>query len=201
MSAMMTLRRLLILAAALVVSGCYLPNEFTADLRITPDGNYNFTYDGRLTYLPLLDKLDKGQMSQEESTESVKVVAQDLARDKGFQEITYASNATFVVRYKRIGNIRAEKSFTFVRLTSRLLSIESRKDGTINIFGDKPNTEDAKRIEATGIVMRGTLRIQTEAQVMRQNATEVLQVKPAVYVWKIDGVEKASPQLLLAGRQ
>ena len=197
----MTLRRLLILAAALVVSGCYLPNEFTADLRITPDGNYNFTYDGRLTYLPLLEKLDKGQMSQEESTESVKAVAQDLARDKGFQEITYASNATFVVRYKRIGNIRAEKSFTFVRLNSRLLSIESGKDGTINIFGDKPNTEDAKRIEATGIVMRGTLRIQTEAQVLRQNATEVLQVKPAVYVWKIDGVEKASPQLLLSARQ
>lgn len=199
MHAAATLQRLLILLAVLAVTGCYLPNEFTADLRITPDGNYNFTYDGQLTYLPLLEKLDKGQMTQEETTESVKAVAQDLARDKGFQQITYGGNATFVVRYKRIGNILAEKSFTFVRLNSRLLSIERARDGAaIDIFGDKPNTEDAKRIEATGIVMRGTLRIQTEAQVERQNATEVMQVTPAVYVWKIDGVDKPSPRLVIA---
>ena len=57
---------------------------------------------------------------------------------------------------------------------------------------------ELKRIEATGIVMRGTLRIQTEAQVERQNATEVMQVTPAVYGWKIDGVDKPSPRLVIA---
>jgi hypothetical protein len=194
------LRRFFLLVAVLFVSGCYLPNDFAADLRITPDGNYNFSYTGYLTYLPLLEKLNQGQLSQQESAESVKAVAEDLARDKGFQEITYAGNATFAVRYTRVGNILAEKSFTFVRLNSRLLSIERRQNGTIDIFGDKPNTEDAKRIEASGIVMGGTLRIQTEAQVERQNASEIIQVTPAVYVWNIDGVEKASPRLIMSSR-
>ena len=196
----MTLRHLLILAAVFLVSGCYLPNDFTADLRITPDGNYNFSYTGNLTYLPLLEKLKQGQMSREESAQSVKAVGEDLARDKGFKEVTYAGDATYAVRYQRVGNILAEKSFTFVRLNSRLLSVERGPNGTIEIFGDKPNTEDAKRIAASGIVMRGTLRIQTEAQVQRQNATEVIQVAPVVYVWKIDGVEQPSPRLTIVAR-
>lgn len=195
------LRRILVFVAVIFVSGCYLPNDFTADLRITPEGNYNFSYNGFLTYLPLFEKLNKGQLSQQESTESVKAVMDDLARDKGFQEITYAGTATFAVKYKRVGNILAEKSFTFVRLNSRLLSLERRPDGTIEIFGDKPNTEDAQRIAASGIVMRGTLRIQTEAQVIRQNASEVIRVNPTVYVWNIDGVEKASPRLVMSSRR
>ena len=54
---------------------------------------------------------------------------------------------------------------------------------------------------ASGIVMRGTFRIQTEAEVKVQNATEVIQVTPPVYVWTIEGVEKASPRLVLVSRR
>lgn len=200
----MTVTRLfrffLILATVLLVTGCYLPNDFTADLRITPDGNYRFTYDGKLTYLPLLEKLKKGDLSQQENAAQVKVVEQDLARDSAFKQITYAGQATYIVRYQRVGNILREKSFTFVRLNSRLLMLERRQDGTIGIFGDKPNTEDAKRIAETGIVMRGTLRIQTEAEVKVSNATEVVRVAPPVYIWRIEGVEKASPAMVLVAR-
>jgi len=193
-------RLFLLLATVLLVTGCYLPNDFTADLRITPNGNYRFTYDGKLTYLPLLDKLNKGELSQQESAAQVKTVQEDLARDSAFEQITYAGRATFLVRYKRVGNILREKSFTFVRLNSRLLTLERRQDVSIGIFGDKPNTEDAKRIAATGIVMHGTLRIQTEAEVKVQNATEVVQVAPPVYIWRIEGVEKASPSMILVAQ-
>lgn len=194
------LARFWVLAAVLLVAGCYLPNDFTADVRITPNGNYRFTYDGRLTYLPLLEKLNKGELSQQESAQQVKAVQEDLTRDRGFEQVTYAGSATFVVRYKRVGNILNEKSFTFVRLNSRLLTLERRQDGTIAIFGDKPNTEDARRIAAAGIVMRGSLRIQTEAEVTRQNATRVVRVAPPVYIWEIDGVEKASPAMVFNAR-
>lgn len=192
--------RFLVFAAVLLVAGCYLPNDFTADLRITPNGDYRFTYDGNLTYMPLMEKLRKGTLSQQESAEQVKVVSEDLARDSGFEQISYADQGTFVVRYKRVGNILREKSFNFVRLTSRLLTLERRQDGNIAIIGDKPNTEDAKRIAEAGIVMRGVLRIQTEADVLTQNATEIVRVAPPVYIWRIDGVEKASPLMIFAAR-
>lgn len=184
-----------------LLAGCYLPSDFIADLRITPGGDYNFQYTGQLTYVPLLEKVREGRLSQLETAEQVKTVIADLARDKGFEEISYVDSATFRVRYKRVGNILREKSYSFVRSNSRLLSMERRADGTIVIFGDKPNTADAQRIAATGIVMRGQFRIQTEADVVRHNASEVMEVAPPVYVWKIDGVEQPSPQLILAAQR
>jgi hypothetical protein len=189
------------LLAAALLTGCYLPSDFVADLRITPDGDYNFQYTGQLTYLPLLEKLDKGGLSQAETTERIKAVTEDLARDKGFEEISYVDRAMFRVRYKRVGNILREKSYTFIRLNSRLISMERRANGMVDIFGDKPNTADAQRIAATGLVMRGQLRIQTEAQVVQQNATEMLDADPAVYIWRIDGVEQPSPRLILSTRR
>lgn len=193
----MLLRRFRIVAAVLFIAGCYLPNDFQADLRITPAGDYNFQFQGKLTYLPLLEKIEKSELSQQETTRQVKAVTEDLARDRGFEQISYVDRATFLVRYKRVGNILTEKSFTFVRLNSRLLSLARRPDGTVEIFGDKPNTEDAQRIAESGIVMRGTLRIQTEAEVLSQNASEVVPADPPVYIWTIEGVEQVSPLLIL----
>jgi hypothetical protein len=198
---MMPLRGLCGLLIVVLLVGCYLPSDFTADLRITPDGSYNFQYTGQLTYLPLLEKLDQGTLSQSETAEQVKAVTADLARDKGFEEISYLDHASFHVRYRHVGNILKEKTFTFVRINARLLSLERQPDGTVDIFGDKPNKADAERIAATGLVMRGQLRIQTEADVKQQNATEVIEATPAVYVWRIDGIDKPSPRLILSTRR
>ncbi len=197
----MPIRRLWGLLIVILLTGCYLPSDFTADLRITPNGNYNFQYTGQLTYLPLLEKIDKGALSQSETAEQVKAITADLARDKGFQEISYLDRASFHVRYKHVGNILKEKTFTFIRINSRLLSLERHPDGTIDIYGDKPNTADAERIAATGLVMKGQLRIQTEAVVKQQNATQVIQASPPVYVWRIDGIQQPSPRLVLSTRR
>ncbi|MEM9681745.1 MAG: hypothetical protein AAF942_00635 [Pseudomonadota bacterium] len=194
------LGRFCALVAVLFVAGCYLPNDFTADIRITPAGNYNLQYTGTLTYLPLLDKLNKGDLSQEESTRQVKAVASDLARDRGFEEVSYVGRGAYFVRYRRVGNILTERSFTFVRMNSRLLSMQRRQDGTIVIFGDKPNTEDVKRIAASGLSMKGILRVQTGAEVLSQNASEIIRATPPVYVWRIDDIEKASPRLVIVAR-
>ena len=194
----MPLRRVACLLIAVLLAGCYLPSDFNADLRITPGGDYNFQYTGQLTYVPLLEKIREGGLSQLETAQQVKSIIADLSRDKGFEEISYVDSATFRVRYRRVGNILREKSYTFVRINSRLLSMERRADGTVEIFGDKPNTEDAQRIAATGIVMRGQFRIQTEAEVRRHNAPEVIEAQAPVYVWPIEGVETPSPRLIIA---
>jgi hypothetical protein len=193
---MRVLRNLLfVLVTAGVAAGCYLPNEFTADLRITPAGDYNFQYQGELVYLPLLEKLSDGPLTPDELRRQVEAIDQDLARDRGFQEISYVDRATFRVRYKRIGNIAREKSFTFVRQNARLLSIERYPDGRVRIVGDKPNTELVEKLEDIGYVMRGRFRVQTEAQVSHHNAGSVQNGAAAVYVWPVEGVKQASPQL------
>lgn len=186
---------LLVFVGALL-GGCYLPSEFKADLRISADGNYNFQYQGLLVYLPLLEKIAKGDLSPEALQEEVAAVDGDLARDKGFEEIAYLDRGTFRVRYKRVGNIVREKSFNFVRSSARLLSIERRPDGTVHVIGDKPNKDLASQLARRGIAMRGRLRVQTEAVVIRHNADEVTNAAASLYVWPIEGVERKSPRLV-----
>ena len=198
----MTLVRRILLFALVVgaVSGCYLPTDFKADLRIKADGNYNFQYQGLLVYVPLLEKISRNELSRDALTEYVTVLEQDLRRDRSFEDVQYVDNAAFRVRYKKVGNILQEKTFNFVRQNARLLSLARYPDGTIQITGDKPNTEIAEELEKSGIVMRGTLRIQTEAQVIKHNADEVLSAVAPVHVWNIDGLKKPSPALTLTAR-
>ena len=195
MSAPRRLMLLVILAAAL--SGCYMPADFQSDLRIKPDGNYNFRYQGRLIHVPLLEKLQSGPLSREELTERVAAIERDLARDAGFKEIAYIDDGAFRVRYERVGNIRRQKSYNFVRQNARILSIEMLRDGTIRIFGDKPNTQIGKRLEDRGVVMRGRFRVQTEGQVTRHNADSVRGGPAAIYVWQVDGFAKSSPSMII----
>jgi hypothetical protein len=182
------------------LGGCYLPSAFEADLRITPDGDYNFQYQGLLVHLPLLEKLADPALSAAEAERRVAAVEQDLARDRGFEEITYLDRATFRVRYKRVGNIQRERSFSFVRAGARILAIERRGDGTVLVQADKPNTELATRLEKDGVTMQGRLRIQTEAPVSRHNAQQIVQIAAPVYVWQVDGFEQPSPSLVLVAR-
>ena len=180
------------------LGGCYLPSAFEVDLRITSDGNYNFQYQGLLVHLPLLENLPA--LSEAEVERRVAAVQQDLARDRGFEEISYLDGATFLVRYKRVGNIQRERSFSFVRAGARILAIERRGDGTVRVQADKPNTEMATRIETSGLTMRGRLRIQTEAPVARHNAQQIIQLAVPVYVWQVDGFDQPSPSLVFMVR-
>jgi hypothetical protein len=198
---MMLIRRIILLALFVgAISGCYLPTDFKADLRIKADGNYNFQYQGMLVYVPLLDKIDKNELSRDALTKYVTAVEQDLQRDRNFTEVQYVDKAAFRVRYKKFGNILQEKTFNFVRQNARLLSLARHPNGTISITGDKPNTQIADELAKRGIVMRGTLRIQTEAQVVKHNADEVLTAAAPVHVWNIEGLKKPSPAMVLTAR-
>ncbi len=194
-------RRIFLVALVVgVVSGCYMPMDFKADLRITPDGNYNFQYQGMLVHVPLLEKIAKNELSRDDLNKNVAAVERDLRRDRNFTEVAYLDNAAFRVRYKKVGNILQQRTFNFVRQNARLLTISQHPDGTIRIVGDKPNTEIADDLAERGLVMRGTLRIQTEGQVVKHNATEVMQAVAPVYVWTIEGHRKPSPRLILTAR-
>ena len=196
---MTVLRRLtLLVALAALLAGCYMPTDFQADLRIKPDGNYNFRYQGQLIHVPLLEKLQSERLSQEEESRRVTAIERDLARDAGFKEIAYVDRGTFRVRYERVGNILQQRTYYFVRQNARILAIERHKDGTIRIYGDKPNTQNGEQLEDRGIVMRGRFRVQTEGQVTRHNADSVRDGPAAIYIWQVDGFAKPSPSMIIA---
>ena len=187
--------RLAALAAAiLLVSGCYLPSEYNADLRITPDGRYNFRYEGFLTSTYLLQKMAE-KIDDEALAERVGVVERDLRRDRGFSEVQYVGNGKYKVKYERHGDIDEHGSFIFVRLNARIFTVQRGEDGVIKMFGAKPDAKTVEAVESAGLKTNGIVRLQTEAQVTDHNAHQVIPGEKPVYIWNLDNLRMPSPRL------
>src|SRR3546814_14535053 len=104
------------------------------------------------------------------------------------------------MRYERQGDIRRERSFNFVRFNARLIGIKVVGDGTVTVFGDRPGSENLRRLAAAGLVSKGRLRVQTDAAVTHHNAQQVQPGKEKIYIWHIADLDDPSPELVFTLR-
>ena len=69
----------------------------------------------------------------------VEIAERDMRRDSAFKKIQYEEKARFDISYQREGYIVGERSFDFVRLNSRFLTLKYNKNtGEITMIGGKP---------------------------------------------------------------
>ena len=183
---------LLILAA---ISGCYFPSDFTADLQIDRQGRYRFTYIGKLTDVSMAQQVALGRLQGPGIQKRVEIAERDMRRDSAFKKIQYEENGRFDISYQRGGYIIGERSFDFVRLNSRFLTLKYNKNaGEITMIGGKPNKSHAKQLEEAGLKFNGVLRIWTNARPTRHNSRNVRsQGKLVVYTWDIENVRQKVP--------
>ena len=183
---------LLILAA---ISGCYFPSDFTADLQIDRQGRYRFTYIGKLTDVSMAQQLGLGRLQGLGIQKRVEIAERDMRRDSAFKKIQYEENGRFDISYQREGYIISERSFDFVRLNSRFLTLKYNKNaGDITMIGGKPNKSHASQLEEAGLEFNGVLRVWTNAQPTKHNSKDVKpQGKLVVYTWDIKNVRQKVP--------
>ena len=183
---------LLILTA---ISGCYFPSDFTADLQIDRQGRYRFTYIGKLTDVSMAQQLGLGRLQGLGIQRRVAIAERDMRRDSAFKKIQYEENGRFDISYQREGYIINERSFDFVRLNSRFLTLKYNKNaGDITMIGGKPNKSQATQLEEAGLEFNGVLRVWTNAQPTKHNSKNVKpQGKLVVYTWDIKNVRQKVP--------
>ena len=125
----------------------------------------------------------------------VEITERDLRRDSAYKKIQYQEKARFDITYQREGYIVGERSFDFVRIDSRFLTVKyNRNTGEITVIGGKPNENVAKALEEAGMEFNGTLRIWTNAQPTKHNSKKVRpQGRLVVYTWDIKNVRQNVP--------
>ncbi len=191
------IRRSIFLALLLFIGGCYLPLDFEVDLNIDESGDFTYRYRDDIIAVTLLSKISRGQVKKAEIPAQAAIYKRDLARDSGFKKIDHVKFARFRVEFDRQGNIRREKTFDFVRSNARFLGMKRRKDGFIEVFGDRPRRRYVNELIERGIDARGILRIWTNAKVLKHNAPEVRPGSPALYQWRINSMRDTLPSLVL----
>lgn len=194
----------------LLLSGCYLPSDFRAEVRINAIGDYSILYAGDLVYAPLYQDVIQGKLSPAEVKEKVEILLNDLQREKvydpvnnvttnipHFREVTHLGMGRFRVRYEREGWLDERDSFNFVRRNAVVLSLRT-KNGVISIAVPGLSPTDSQRMMGLGLDVKGELRVVTNAQVIDHNATQVkTYAGHQVYIWTIDSVLSPPPRIHL----
>ncbi|MBI4969462.1 MAG: hypothetical protein HZC25_15195 [Rhodospirillales bacterium] len=194
----MRLSRILFLVLVLFgLGGCYLPNQFDAEIRILRDGTFTISFQGLLIYAPLVYEISSKNLSPDEQRQKMQVLERDLRRDSGFAEVQPQGKGQFKVRYKHSEKLEGSVLYTFVRRNSDILSMKLDKQGIVTIRGSALSADDAQRALQLGIRPGGTLKVVTDLpQPLNSNAQETQkQGALTVYVWKIQKWDQAAPKI------
>lgn len=180
-----------------LLSGCYLPTHFEADLNIDEKGRFAFRYKGDIISLSLLRKIGAEGLNREEIQEQAAIYKRDLARDPGFKKVEYLSRGQYEVYYEYQAEILKSKSFTFIRPNAMFLRLKKRDDGFIELQGNRPPKRYVDELISKGFDVRGVLRVWTSAKVVKHNAPQVQEGSPALYQWPIQSMRDPVPSIIM----
>lgn len=186
-----------VLALALTLSSCYVPDKFKSELRLSKYGDWALTYDGELIWAHILHDYADGKITPENEDARHENIYKDLIRDPAFVSVERSGKGRFKVRYERVGRLGKSQLSAILRRDARMLGIKSNEDGSIFVTGNGVKSADAARMAELGIGMTGEFRVTTDARVLQHNATEVRSFGVyQVYIWKIENPLSPMPRLV-----
>lgn len=173
----------LLLILSTLLTSCFFPEKFNAQVKINRDKSYELTYNGTIILFPILFELKEGKKIDQEGEEKLNNFAKELQEnDSGFESIKYVGSGRFHVLYRKIGILRSRASIAFgvkekdFKSVSEIVSIKLREDGLIELTGmtfDFGN-ETHKMLETIkkelGIQPEGEVVVSTNATVLSHNA-------------------------------
>lgn len=198
MTAAEWMKRLGVLALLFLLSSCYIPDKFRAELRLSRYGDWALSYDGDLLYVPILHDYASGKVKPGDEAAREENIRRDLVRDIAFKKVEPRGKGRFTVHYERMGRLDQVQLTALIRRDARILSLRSLENGAIVIAANAVKPADSKRMIESGVEMQGEFRVTTDANVVEHNATEVKPYgKYKVYVWKIENSLSPMPRLAM----
>jgi len=203
---MMIFKRLAAVAVLFVLSGCYMPIRFDAEIDINRSGYYTFIFDGYLAKVELYQDLQEGKIGPDEELEQVALIKADFERDSAVSDFKYYEKGHFWVKYERSGDLLKAKTMTFFRRNEYILGISyNNETGQISMLGKSLSRDIKDRLRESGLDTSGELRVFTDASVVGHNAATV---KPfpskgpdyKMYTWKIQNLLAPTPALKIQAR-
>ncbi len=159
------------LACAVLLSSCFIPDQYEAEIRLSKDGSYGVTFIGILTYAPLFGQIARGKIDEEHAKENDRMMLDQLKRDDAFKEVVGLGRGRYRVRYERDGRFAgSHQMVTFVSRQEPIFRILTTESGNVEVNGSGRARTYAKSLEEVGIKSQGLLRITTDMPVVEQNA-------------------------------
>lgn len=162
------------------------PEQFDASVAIRADGNYFYSYDGILIFVPALIQACRAGFLEARLEARLKHAAAQL-RDEGFRYAQYLARGRYAVFLER--SVARGQSSCFPSREMKVFCIQPQADGAIVIGGSRPDANAPCQLSGTDAEIDGRLTVRLEkgvnvvkhnAQTKRSNLNHFL-----VYQWRI----------------
>jgi hypothetical protein len=174
---------ILMCSVLLLVTGCWIPEEFETAITVKKDGSYTFTYEGKLANVFALASDKEGKLGKKEEAELKKDV-EKLKQEPGFKSVKYMGKGRYRVSVAIQG--KAGENYHFLSKDMKLFSVESGNEGTLKISAYRASEKDLQQLNAIGANMDGILSVTTETGVMvLEHNADKIQKKTNTYQWTI----------------
>lgn len=169
----------LLIVAVATLSGCYLPEKFSAKINIERDQSYSFVYSGTVLHAPFMMDED-GTKLTEKAHQAIAADAERIAKQPGVKKAKYIGNARIDLQFE-------ERRSAGQRLKVFDLFFVSSDKGVLTVSSAEVNAKNATAFAKAGLELDGTLEISLpkNAQVIRHNATSTPIFGFGSYSWKI----------------
>ena len=185
----MTHKALLItstLAATLALSGCLIPERFTAKVDVQPDASYSFRYSGTVIHgLAAMQIKKQGALSEKE-LRGLEAETQKLSKSPDVKKAEYKGDARYVLETEG-----ARKPGQPLRMFD-FFSVSTDKSGVMTIAARELKDKDKRELEQLGIKVDGSLEVSIpkNAEVLSQNASSTPTLGFGSYSWKIGRLDQ-----------
>lgn len=197
---------LILLVAAVALSGCYLPARFDAEIELDRRGYYKLTFSGYMVDTRLYGALKGGKVQGAQEVDEVKKLKSDIERDPDASDFSYIKQGYFKMHWHREGDLLQAKSVTFLRRNEHIFGIAYNKETRIvNMLGRSLGKSQKDQIVQSGLNTSGELRVITDTKVISHNADEVKDFpargpRTKVYIYRIPNIYRATPQMQISLR-
>lgn len=177
------------LAATAALTGCFIPEKFTASVKMTSDGSYSYRYDGLTAFVPAILEMKKtGTAPPAKIEQDLQAQADKLGKSPDVQKSVYAGNG----RYEFV--ISGERKPGQAASVLDAFRVFTDKDGYINITSVGLKPADKAELQKLGLKINGKLEVTLprNAEVISSNATSTPSLFGlfGTYSWKIGSIEE-----------
>lgn len=170
-----------------VLTGCYVPENFTARVDVHKDGSYTMTYEGTMIHV-----LAIGTRLSAKNERMFASEAQSIARDSEVKHIEYLGRGRYRLSME-VNRGFGQAGYLFGK-DIKVISAIPRKDKILQIFVDNMKPKDIHKLKSYGLNIDGKLVVSVPKgmQVLGSNADS----KPSIfglfgdYEWDINSFEK-----------
>lgn len=177
-----------LVASAVLLTGCLIPESFKAKADFAANGDYTFSYDGTVVHaMAAAEEKQTGSIKSKDE-EGLKAEAVKMKKDPMVQSAEYLGHGRYQMKL-----LAKKKAGENLRMMD-IFSVTHAKDGVITISSPKLAAKDVQELSKLGIKIDGKLEVvlPKNATVISHNATSEPQFFGlfGTYAWKIGSLDQ-----------